>query len=169
MNRWIKPLLVGIGGLFAVMLSFSLFMPDQVMTSKWVRVANEKDSVIEVIADLKTWPEWNGLLTGAQGISFSDSTVQWTSANGKANRIKRESVSENGVSSPISIGGDAYMKSGFSVEKRTADSVQVVWFVIEELNWYPWEKFYGMMAADRKGPLMQESLDRLKVYLQRRP
>ncbi len=45
------------------------------------------------------------------------------------------------------------------------DSVQVVWFLIEDLKWYPWEKFYGMMAADMKGPLMQESLDRLKYYM----
>jgi hypothetical protein len=37
----------------------------------------------------------------------------------------------------------------------------VVWYIIENLKWYPWEKFYGMMASDMKGPLMQESLRRL--------
>lgn len=168
MNRWIKPLAVGVGGLFTVMLAFSVFMPDQVMTSKWVRVANDKDSVIRVISDFRSWSEWNGLLSGAGEVTYLDSTMRWSSANGKQNAVKLESVSENGVSTPISIGETAFMKSGFSVEKRTVDSVQIVWFVIEELNWYPWEKFYGMMAADMKGPLMQESLDKLKLYMQDR-
>lgn len=166
MERTIKPLLLVIGGLFIVMLAVSLFMPSQVMTSKWVRIANHKDSVIKEIATLQHWKEWNGLVANAQELSYTDSMIIWSSANGKQNKIKLESVSDNGVSTPISISDGDFMKSGFSVEKRTADSVQVVWFLIEELKWYPWEKFYGMMAADMKGPLMQESLDKFKNYIQ---
>lgn len=148
------------------MTAVSLFMPSQVMTTKWVRVANNKDRVIQEIAVLQHWTEWNGLLAHAEGITYSDSMIRWTSTNGKQNAIKLESVSHNGVSTPISIGGSDYIKSGFSVEKRTVDSVQIVWFLIEDLKWYPWEKFYGMMAADMKGPLMQESLDKFKNYMQ---
>lgn len=155
-----------ISGLFAVMLAVSLFMPNQIMTSKWVMVANPKDSVIREIANLQHWKEWNGLLTDAGNVQYSDSMISWASANGKQNKIRLEDVRENGVSTPISIGGDDFMKSGFSIEKRTTDSVQVVWFLIEELKWYPWEKFYGMMAADMKGPLMQESLDKFKNHIQ---
>lgn len=166
MERTIKPFLLVIGGLFMVMLAVSLFMPSQVMTSKWVRVANHKDSVIKEIATLQHWKEWNGLVVNSQDLRYTDSMIIWSSANGKQNKIKLESVSANGVSTPISIAEGDFMKSGFSVEKRTADSVQVVWFLIEELKWYPWEKFYGMMAADMKGPLMQESLDKFKNYIQ---
>ncbi len=36
---------------------------------------------------------------------------------------------------------------------------------IEDLKWYPWEKFYGIMAGDMKGPLLQGSLDRLRDQL----
>jgi hypothetical protein len=72
------------------------------------------------------------------------------------------------VSTSISLNRSKYFNSGFSIEKRSSDSVQVVWYIIEDLKWYPWEKFYGMMAADMKGPLMQESLDRLKSYLDQR-
>jgi hypothetical protein len=45
----------------------------------------------------------------------------------------------------------------------------VVWFIIEKMKWYPWEKFYGMMAAEMKGPLMQSSLERLKMKLETGP
>ena len=57
------------------------------------------------------------------------------------------------------------MESGFAVQQNGTDSVQVVWYVIEDLKWYPWEKFYGIMAGDMKGPLLQGSLDKLKEIL----
>jgi hypothetical protein len=168
MKRFYKPVIIGLSGLIIVMLGFSLILPGRVMTSKWVQVAQDKDSVIRVISDLNTWKDWNGLLSGAEHAEVMDSLLIWRSPNGNENTVKLESVQSNGVSTPISLNRGSYIKSGFSVEKRTADSVQVVWFIIEDLKWYPWEKFYGMMAADMKGPLMQQSLDDLKEYLSHR-
>jgi hypothetical protein len=168
MNRLYKPLIIGFGGLVGVMLLISLILPGQVMTSKWIKVSQDKDSVINVIRDLNSWKEWNSLLKGAEEITVKDSLLNWKYSNGKENTIRLESVQPNGVSAPISFNKGKFINSGFSVEKREADSVQVVWYVIEDLKWYPWEKFYGMMAADMKGPLMQKSLDDLKVYLNRR-
>ncbi len=168
MNRFFKPVLIGIAGLVVVMLGFSLLLPDQVMTSKWVKVSQDKDSVISVVKDLRTWDQWNSLLSGANGIEVKDSLLNWTSPNGHQNTIRIHGIEPNGVSASISLNKGRYFDSGFSIEKRSSDSVQVVWYIIEELKWYPWEKFYGMMAADMKGPLMQESLDRLKTYLDQR-
>lgn len=168
MKRILKPLIVGATGFSIVILIFSALMPDQVMTSKWVVVAQNKDTVIQVIRDLQTWPSWNGLLSGATALQVTDSSLAWRSVNDKACSVRLESIADNGLSTPISLGDQAVMRAGFSVEQRKPDSVQVVWFVIEDLRWYPWEKFYGMMAADRKGPLMQQSLDDLKNLLQTR-
>jgi hypothetical protein len=168
MRRFYKPVLIGIAGLITVMLGLSVILPNQVMTSKWVRVSQDKDSVIRVVKDLHTWDQWNSLLTGAQVVDVKDSLLNWTSPNGHMNSIRIEGVEDNGVSTSISLNRSTYFNSGFSIEKRSSDSVQVVWYIIEDLKWYPWEKFYGMMAADMKGPLMQESLDRLKSYLDQR-
>ena len=62
------------------------------------------------------------------------------------------------------IGNNRTINGGFSVEKRNPaeDSIQIVWYLVEELKWYPWEKFYGMMAADLKSPLMMQSLEKFK-------
>ncbi len=168
MKKFYKPIIIGVAGLFVVLMTFSLIMPSRVMTSKWVRVAQDKDTVINVIKDLSTWKNWNALLSGAENIRIQDSLLTWRTPNGNENSIMLESVQANGVSAPISLNMGKYINSGFSVEKRSADSVQVVWYIIEDLKWYPWEKFYGMMAADMKGPLMQKSMDDLKLYLTRR-
>ena len=168
MGRWTKPVIIGLAGLFAVMLAVSLLMPDQVMTSKWVKVSVPKDSVIHTIRDLDNWESWNLLLQGATEIEVKDSTLSWTSASGNKNSIQIDTVNEKGISTSLTLNNSRPFISGFAVEKRnpSEDSVQVVWYIIEELKWYPWEKFYGMIAADMKGPLMQESLEKLKGKLQ---
>lgn len=168
MNRFAKPVLIGAIGLIVVMLGFSVLLPNHVMTSKWVKVGVPVDSVINTVKDLNSWKDWNLLLQDASSVSVNDSTLSWVSAGGITNTIHIDTVNEKGVSTSLTLNNSRPFTSGFSIEKRdpVEDSVQVVWFIIEELKWYPWEKFYGMMAADMKGPLMQASLNKLKGKLQ---
>jgi hypothetical protein len=169
MQRWIKPVIIGMAGLFIVMLGFSLILPDHVMTSKWVMVKADQQTIIQEIKNLENWKSWNLLLKDAQNVQVSDSTLNWTSLNGKGSHLRVDTVNDKGVSTTLSFNQGRPFISGFSVEKREqSDSTQVVWYIIEELKWYPWEKFYGMMAADMKGPLMEASLALLKTEVQGR-
>ena len=169
MQRWIKPVIIGMAGLFIVMLGFSLILPDHVMTSKWVMVKADQQTIIQEIKNLENWKSWNLLLKDAQNVQVSDSTLNWTSLNGRGSHLRVDTVNDKGVSTTLSFNQGRPFISGFSVEKREkSDSTQVVWYIIEELTWYPWEKFYGMMAADMKGPLMEASLALLKTEVQGR-
>ena len=170
MLRLIKPALLGITGLMIVILLISALLPNHVMTSKWVRVHAPKDSILGEVRNLEGWHEWNGLLMNAADIQVRDSSLTWTSTSGGTrNIITIKGSTDMGLSTEISLNNGKPFTSGFSIEKRDPlmDSVQVVWFIVEELKWYPWEKFYGIMAADVKGPLMQQSLDRLKMKLEK--
>ena len=167
--RLLKPLLIGLAGLTFVIMGISALLPDHVMTSKWVRIHADKDSILREVRNLRAWQDWNGLLAGARSIEVKDSTLTWLSSSGeKKNVIDIKGSTALGLSAEITLQEGKPFTSGISIEKRdpSMDSVQVVWFIVEELQWYPWEKFYGIMAADVKGPLMQQSLDRLKGKLQ---
>jgi hypothetical protein len=172
--RFIKPILIALTGLSLVLLAISSLLPGEVMTSKWVIVHGETAPVLSEIRDLRNWPQWNGLLSGVADFTLSPrpdpsdtgATMTWTDQRDGKNTLVVTENNEKGLVTTMKLGDNRPMESGFSVEKRQADSVQVVWFIIEKLKWYPWEKFYGMMAADMKGPLMQESLDKLKAKLE---
>lgn len=171
--RWIKPLLIGISGLFAVMLGISALLPSRVMTSRWVRVAGEATAPLNEVKNLGGWKDWNSLLTGATDVQVTPipdtgkgGSIVWTDPRGGRNNIRVAGTGEKGILTYITLGSDRPFESGFSIEKRHADSTQIVWYIMEDLKWYPWEKFYGMMAEDMKAPLMQESLDRLKAKLE---
>ncbi len=172
--RFIKPVLIGFTGLSLVLIAITSLMPGAVTTSKWVMVHGETAPVLAEIRDLRKWPEWNGLLTGVNDFSVNlksgqadtGSTLRWTDQRGGKNTLIITENNEKGLLTTMYMGDSKPLESGFSVEKRQADSVQVVWYIIEKLKWYPWEKFYGMMAGDMKGPLMQQSLDKLKARLE---
>jgi hypothetical protein len=171
--KWIKPFLIGIAGLFAVMLGISALMPSRVMTSRWVRVAGDAHAPLQEVRNLEGWKDWNSLLaavTDMKVIPVPDTgrggSIEWTDPRGGKNKMEVAGTSAHGILTYITLGESRPFESGFSIEKRHADSTQIVWYIMEDLKWYPWEKFYGMMAEDMKAPLMQESLDRLKVKLE---
>jgi hypothetical protein len=108
-------------------------------------------------------------LTSASQVSISKSNdrlkvgdkINWISTAKSQNEILITEKSNDGLAMDIKINGDDLIHSGFSLAQRK-DSVQVVWFIVEKLDWYPWEKIYGMMASDMKGPAIQQSLDIFK-------
>lgn len=170
--RLLKPFLITIVGLALVLLAVSSLLPSRVMTSRWVMVHAEKDTVLSSVHDLGTWPQWNllmehSIMLPAKASYAVGDSVRWQPPNGVEGRMAIEEWNDKGLSALLTIGEQRALHSGISVEKRQADSVQVVWYLIEDLKWYPWEKVYGMMASDLKGPLMQKSLDRLKAKLDR--
>jgi hypothetical protein len=166
--RLVKPALLGLIGLSIVILLISALLPDHVMTSKWVRVHAPKEKILVEVKNLAHWKNWNGLLDGAQDIQSTDSMLSWKTVSGDPNIITVKGITPVGLSAEIKLNNAKSFNSGFSIEKRdpVIDSVQVVWYIVEDLKWYPWEKFYGIMAADVKGPLMQQSLNRLKKSLE---
>ena len=174
--RILKHLAILFVGISTVLTAFSLLMPGEVMTSRWVITGPDRDAALRELRDLRGWPRWNLLLDGARDLKVSmpasevdtGGTIEWTDAKGRASRFVVVENTENGLVTTLKIGDDRPLQTGFSVEKRRTDSVQVVWFLIEKLRWYPWERFYGMMASDMKGPLMQESLLRFKGELDRK-
>ncbi len=155
--------------LFIIMAIFSSFFPSEVMTSKWVMIAGQKKDIQKKLEDLSDWQQWNLLLTSANQISISKSNdtlkvgdkINWISTAESQNEILITEKSNDGLAMDIKINGNDLIHSGFSLAQRK-DSVQVVWFIVEKLDWYPWEKIYGMMASDMKGPAIQQSLDIFK-------
>lgn len=173
-KRKYKGLLVVFVVLSGIMLTFSALFPSEVMTSKWIMVGGQQKNVAATLYKLENWEEWNDLLVGKTDINVEkkdstlhpDDKISWTSNNGSKSSIVITSIQPDGISLDITKPGELPIQSGFSLTQRK-DSVQVVWFIVEHLRWYPWEKIYGMMASDMKGPALQHSLEMFKEQLEK--
>ena len=158
-------------GLALVILAISSLLPNSVMNSRWVKVGVPKEQVSHTLRDLNSWSTWNLLLTEASDIKISPanaskgSTLTWKDPRGTSHGITVMADNDSGLVTRLTMGSGRPMESGFAIQQNGADSIQIVWYVIEDLKWYPWEKFYGIMAGDMKGPVLQGSLDKLKEVL----
>jgi len=172
--KLIKPALIGLAGVLVVLLGLSALQPKEVMTCRWVMVGVGKDSALREIRNLAGWKDWNLLLKDVPGVSVgpvkhpvdTGGFLKWKDVRAGENLLRITENNEKGLVGDLKLGDNRPMVCGFSIEQRRPDSTQVVWFIIEKMKWYPWEKFYGMMAANMKGPLMQESLNNLKSKLE---
>ena len=172
MRRKLKSLLVVFFLLSLVMVFLSMLFPSEVVTSKWIMIGAQKKEVLAKLNNLDDWAAWNDILMQQENIKTykKDSTlnkgdsITWGQSQQAFNIIRFDSIRIDGLDMDIQMGGDQPVHSGitFSVQK---DSVLMSWYIIEKLKWYPWEKIYGMMAADMKGPALQHSLSVFKEQL----
>lgn len=155
-----------------VILVSALF-PSEVMTSKWIILGVDKKDVIAKLNTLNDYNNWNDLLLNKSELNVEQQTsliskgdkISWKNASGTYDMIMIKNADTTGVGFEIITPGALPIQSGISVAAK-GDSVQVVWSIVEKLRWYPWEKVYGMMASDMKGPAMQHSLETFKSQLE---
>jgi hypothetical protein len=171
--RILKAIAIAFVGLSTVLLAISSLLPGSVMNSRSVMVAAPPDTILAELRDLPSWPTWNLLLQDASQVHTTKSgakgaTLRWHDARGGDNAIRLTEDGPDGIVTELRLNGGAPMESGFSLDRRFPDSMQVHWYVIEELAWYPWEKFYGMMSGGMKEEAMRQSLIRLRDRLHRR-
>lgn len=174
--RILKALSIAFVGLSAVLLAITALLPGRIVNSRSVMVAAPTDTILAALRDLPSWPDWNLLLQGADSLRTTPGTgpfakgasIRWRDAGGGENAILMQEVTPVGIVTEMRFGGGDPMESGFSLDASRPDSVQLHWYVIEQLEWYPWEKFYGMVSADMKDETLRQSLIRLRDRIHRR-
>lgn len=170
MNR-MKGLLFGIGGLFLVVTLLSLLMPSKVMTARSVVIHASDTSLEKQIADLANWKNWHPVFMNkvshpaisnpSSGIGAS---AKWTT-NGKENILQITERQPGSVRMRLARSGENEIDNILSLSHVEGGSaVQVEWRVLTRLEWYPWEKFYGIFVDKLTGPGYEQALDNLKKF-----
>jgi hypothetical protein len=152
---------------FAIFLTLlSLFFPSHIRISKAIDISAEKDSVMSLVGDVRNWKKWypgadtamyiahkgkiEGIATGdMQGLIITFVTDSSLEAKNTGARSKRGETGWNIYSGSI------------------PNSVTVQWYRDFHLDWYPWEKFSGLLLEKRYGPVMEQGLEKLKRLLEK--
>ena len=166
--RFLKLAVISFFILFSIVTSIGLLFPSSVRVSRAVNISSPYDTVYKYLNDTKNWKLW---MQGADS-----ATIQFLSAQteGQGTAIKigtgKVDITKNTSDSILTVwtsAGGNIQTSGFILLNDTARTITTVqWFFEEQLNWYPWERF-GSMGNDKiLGPVMEESLDKLKKLLE---
>ncbi len=151
--------------LFLLVTGMGLLFPSTARVSRTIDVHAAPTTVLQYLSDFKQWPLWVDGLNGQQavalqgdskdgneGVQFGNSSVRFTL------------VSDTLIETKWRSGSDKEQEGNFRLlTSAQGDITTVNWVFLEELNWYPWERFGSMINDDMLGPVMERSLANLKT------
>src|SRR5215472_12887097 len=160
--QYAKFLIISLISVFLVLTALSLLFPSDLRVQRVVNIAAPREKVLSAVADLKTWPEWNGFIrgTGLTHVSLSATTAgAGARLSSDQMTITETAVDSDGIALDWDLKGGKRHPGGIAVGILNRDSITVQWWFDLHFRWYPWDKL-GVFVYDRKlGPVMEESLD----------
>ena len=141
-----------------IVTSIGLLFPSTVLVSRAVDVNASVVKVRPIVADMHQWPLW------IEGMK--DSSVKINSATRA--QFGNTSVTIIAVTDSTM---EARWKGADGVEqistmrmigKPEANTAIVQWQFVQEIGWYPWERFGSMMNDKIMGTQMERHLQQLK-------
>ena len=155
---------------FIVLTALSLLFPSEIRVSRVVNVAASRAEVSAAVSDLRVWEEWNRMLSRSMltNIRYSvPSGGRGAFMRSDQLRIDEKEADTAGVVLNWDPTNGKQFVGGFRFLSVNRDSLTVQWWFDLHFRWYPWEKL-GVFVYDRKlGPVMEESLERLKRYVEK--
>lgn len=154
--------------LFSVITAIGLLFPSTVRVSRAVNINASYDSVYQYLEDIKYWKVWMSSADTAT-IAFLSAKTKGTGtvATIGTGRVSMYKCTADSVLTEWKSAGGNVQHSAFVVLRDSADRVTTVqWYFEQQVGWLPWERF-GSMANDKiLGPVMEESLGKLKQVLE---
>ena len=156
--RLIKLGLISFVVLFLLATAIGLLFPSTVLVSRAIDIKSSKATVFENVKDLRKWNNWvDGMnnpivkIIDSSKAILGNTTVTINAITDTT--VVTEWISENAAKqiSTIRLIGD-------SAQKMTV----VQWQFVQEVNWYPWERFSSMMNDRIIGTLLEKNLNKLK-------
>lgn len=152
--------------LLIILFLFALF-PSDISVSRIVQIRASPGNVQKKISDLREWGTWNEMLPGDSGQNKNQS------GNTDSNYINRGVVSIEILKSVKDTvitqwkNGEKSFTGTYILTEMNGQSV-LEWTLHFHLHWYPWEKLASMFYDKQLGPVMENSLLKLRNELERK-
>lgn len=168
--RLIKQIIIGFIGIGTIIFMLSLFLPSRLHVSKSIVLRIPQDSIVHNLIQLKQWHNWNPLLQDSSAAYnfLAPNKVTWKTSNSKINSLELEQPSKDSIIIIIKTDNVKAFESGFNVIDNTDNTglTKVDWWIMEDLKWYPWEKFYGLFSESLKETYLENNLQSFKRYME---
>lgn len=154
----IKLGLLSIIALFAVVCFLSILMPSTVLVSRAVDINAPADSIKLYVSNLRQWVYW------VKGMNSSTVKIESaTNADLGRQKIHITSITDSSVLCNWDSPSASSQVSTIHFIPAPEKNLTIVhWQFVQNLRWYPWEKFGSFMNDKILGPMMEQNLQNLK-------
>ena len=148
-----------------ILFLFALF-PADLSVSRVIQIRSSAENIQKEIADLREWNTWNEMLPAPaeKGSNLSDKTDSDFISRG-AVTIEILKATQDTVITLWKNGKRTF--TGSYILTKMNGEIILEWTLHFHLNWYPWEKLASMFYDKQLGPVMENSLLKLRNELER--
>lgn len=161
--KYIKLALISFVLLFLLMVVITAFIPSQVRISRAININGKTASIHPYIHDLQRWSSWNEFVSDS---ALKDPEFSEHMINDGGFRITRLTSSNNNILTQWDRNGKQ-VQAGFNLIDGGNDIAVVQFYFDIKLKWYPWEKISSIVFDKQLGPLMDKSLENLKIEIEK--
>ncbi len=148
-----------------IVFLFALF-PSDLSVSRVIQIRSPAANVQKEIADLRKWKTWNDMLPGsAEPSSGGSDKIDSGYISAGTTTIEVLKISQDTVITRWKYGRRTF--TGDYILTEMNGEVVVEWTLHFHLNWYPWEKLASMFYDKQLGPVMENSLLKLRNELEK--
>lgn len=158
--KLIRFIFISIVILFIVITAVSLLFPSTVVVSRAIDISAPKDSVLQYIANIQKWNSWIEGMNDASVTVYSSNKAQLNKTTVKIDSIKNDQVFTSWIGS-----NGRSMQSVLQIivsSNNNASFLTLHWQFVQQVHWYPWEKFASLMNDKILGTMMEKNLVHLK-------
>lgn len=161
--KYIKLALISFVLLFLLMVIITAFIPSQVRISRAININSEIEAIHPHINDLQQWSSWNEFVSDSalKNPVFSEQMI----VDGGL-KITRVSSENNHIITQWDRNGKQVVAGFNLIDGGNGITVLQFYFDIK-LKWYPWEKISSIVFDKQLGPLMDKSLNNLKIEMEK--
>lgn len=160
--KLIKLGLISLLVLGIIITLMGLLFPSTVLVSRAVDIKAPIDSIQDRVSSMNQWAVWIAGMNDSSVKIISDSDAQLDKTRVQITQVTDSTV----VSSWTSQNGQQQWSTIRIIGNSTQDYVVVQWQFVQQLGWYPWDRFGSMMNDKIMGTMMEQNLQSLKKSLE---
>jgi hypothetical protein len=160
--RILKLAVISVIVLFLIATAFSLLLPSQVIISRAIDIYASKGKVYNSINEPEQWKYWIenrdslpvSVTQKEQKVFVLGTTKAWIITSNQTQ-----------INTLWQVGNGQTIPGEFNfIEQKGSDYITLQWKFVQQVKWYPWEKFASIVSDKILGQFMEASLDNLKKH-----
>lgn len=160
--RFIKLGLISVVVLFFIATCIGLVMPANVVVSRAVDITANKDSVFNLMKDIRQWKNWVTGMNNETVIIGSATEADLAGTKVKIVLTDNYTVHSNWTGKRGTV-QESIMRV---IQDSNSTSLVAQWQFTEHLKWYPWQRLGSMMNEAVMGTQLENNLASLKEIVQ---
>lgn len=161
--RVIKLALISVMVLGLLATSIGFLFPSTVVVSRAIDIKSYKQPLYILVSDLRNWKPWVDGMNNPNVIVYDSTSAMLGNTAVTITALTDTTVVSSWKNSTSSDQVSTVRFISDSSKKNTI----VQWQFVQQVKWYPWEKFSSMMNDKIIGTLIEKNLANLKQLAER--